>query len=125
MVKADRQMIVRLMHNLVENAAKYCRTENRSAVLSASIKDGERGWAIEDNGAGIKPEELPHIFERFYRADTARTSTVGGTGLGLQISRRIVEDHGGQIRAESSYGEYTRIIWTLPVISGQGGGTDA
>ncbi|HEX2947451.1 MAG TPA: HAMP domain-containing sensor histidine kinase [Clostridia bacterium] len=123
-VKADRQMITRLQHNLTENAAKYCREDGRKAFLSASIKDGELVCTMEDNGTGIKPEELPHIFERFYRADAARTSTIGGTGLGLQISHRIVEDHGGRIWAESSYGEYTRIIWTLPVIPGEGGGND-
>jgi signal transduction histidine kinase len=117
LVRLDRNMIQRLQHNLTENAAKYCRETGRRVVFSAYEKDGEIICSTEDNGVGIQPEALPHIFERFYRADAARSSSTGGTGLGLQIARRIAEDHGGRIWAESTYGEYTRISWALPVES--------
>lgn len=122
MVKLDRSMIQRLQHNLTENAVKYCRESDRKVVFSAGVKEDRIICSTEDNGKGIQSDALPHIFERFYRADAARTSTTGGTGLGLQISKRIVEDHGGMICAESSYGEFTRISWTLPVLSNVDGG---
>jgi len=118
LVRIDRNMIQRLQHNLTENASKYCRETDRRVVFSAYEKDGEIICSTEDNGTGIQPDALPHIFERFYRADAARSSSTGGTGLGLQIAKRIAEDHGGRIWAESTYGEYTRISWALPVATG-------
>ncbi len=123
MVRLDRSMLQRLQHNLTENAVKYCRESGRKVVFSAGVKQDSIICSTEDNGTGIQPDALPKIFERFYRADAARTSTIGGTGLGLQISKRIVEDHGGKIWAESSYGEFTRISWTLPVVV-EGGQTE-
>ncbi len=120
MVRLDRSMIQRLQHNLTENAVKYCKETGRRVIFTAVERDGAVICSTEDNGIGIQADALPNIFERFYRADAARTSTIGGTGLGLQISRRIVEDHGGRIWAESSYGEFTRISWTLPVMAEAG-----
>src|SRR5690606_2266477 len=70
--------------------------------------------AIEDTGAGIPRTDLPHIFERFYRADKARTREQGGTGLGLSIVKHIVQSHGGSVRAESVQGRGTTIILTFP-----------
>lgn len=123
-VRVDQQMIRRLQHNLTENAAKYCKSEDRKVTFSAVIQGNEIVCSTRDNGIGIQAEELSRIFERFYRADAARTSTIGGTGLGLQISRKIIEDHGGRIWAESEFGAYTRISWTLPVIrDNEDGGT--
>ena len=120
-VKIDRQMIRRLQHNLTENAAKYCKDTDRKVIFSAFLQGPDLICSVEDNGIGIQPADMPHIFERFYRADAARTSMIGGTGLGLQISRHIIEDHGGRIWAESTFGEYTRISWTLPALSMDGG----
>ena len=71
---------------------------------------------ITDNGIGIEEKELPHIFERFYRADSSRNSKTGGSGLGLAIARKIIEDHNGKIWAESEIGKGTRISFTLPKI---------
>lgn len=119
-IKVDRQMLHRLQHNLTENAAKYSKSSGKRVIFSVCVHEGELLCSTEDNGIGIQESEMPHIFERFYRADAARTSTIGGTGLGLQISRRIIEDHGGRIWAESSYGEFTRISWTLPVLPEEG-----
>ena len=64
---------------------------------------------ITDNGSGIEKDELPLIFERFYRTDSSRNSKTGGTGLGLAIAKKIIEDHGGQIYAESEKGKGTKI----------------
>jgi two-component system, OmpR family, sensor histidine kinase BaeS len=69
---------------------------------------------VEDTGSGIAPEELPHIFERFWRADRARTRGSGGSGLGLAITRQIVAAHGGTIEAASELGKGTTITITLP-----------
>jgi hypothetical protein len=68
---------------------------------------------VEDNGIGISESALPYVFERFYRADASRNSKQGGSGLGLAIARRIIEEHGGSIRAESTEGEGTTISFTL------------
>ena len=119
-IRADLPMLRRLQHNLTENASKYCKSSDRKVIFTALVKEAEVICSTEDNGIGIRSLELPHIFERFYRADAARTSTVGGTGLGLQISKRIAEDHGGWIRAESEYGEFTRISWSIPLLQEEG-----
>lgn len=84
---------------------------------AALIRDGAVQIAVEDNGIGISAENLPHIFERFFRADTARDRT--GTGLGLSIVQWIVQLHGGTIRAESRQGDGTRFTVTLPVRQGE------
>jgi signal transduction histidine kinase len=120
-IRADRQMLIRLQDNLIENAVKYAREADRKVTFSVYVQGDMLVCATEDNGIGIQPSELPHIFERFYRADAARTSTIGGTGLGLQISKRIIEDHGGRIWAESEPGVYTRISWSIPVLHGEPG----
>jgi signal transduction histidine kinase len=120
-IRADRQMLSRLQHNLTENAVKYAKEDDRKAIFSVYMQGDMLVCTTEDNGIGIQPSELPHIFERFYRADAARTSTIGGTGLGLQISKRIIEDHGGRIWAESQPSVYTRISWSIPVLPGETG----
>jgi signal transduction histidine kinase len=71
--------------------------------------------SVEDTGTGIAPEDLPHIFERFYRADSSRSRATGGSGLGLTIARRLVESHSGTIGVESALGQGSRFTFTLPV----------
>ena len=70
---------------------------------------------MSDTGSGIAPADLPHIFDRFYRADAARTRAGGGAGLGLAIARRMIEAHHGTIRAESTPGQGTMITFSLPL----------
>jgi two-component system OmpR family sensor kinase len=100
-VLGDRDRLKQLMLNLVSNALKFT-PEGGRVSMGLSLAAG--GWArvvVSDTGVGIPPEELPHVFERFYRVDKARTRSEGGAGLGLAIAQRIAQVHGGRIEAAS------------------------
>jgi len=114
-IRLDRHMIRRVQHNLAENAAKYNSKPQKTLHLSVRNGLNDLEIILEDNGNGIPPDELERVFDRFYRADAARNSETGGTGLGLQIARQIIGDHGGTIRIESEINRFTRVIWTLPL----------
>jgi two-component system phosphate regulon sensor histidine kinase PhoR len=113
-VRADRLRLDQVLANLLDNAVKYTDTGGRIAVRMRA-RDGQVELRVEDSGRGIPPADLPHIFERFYRADKARSREQGGTGLGLSIVKHIVQAHGGSVTAESMYGKGTTIIVRLPV----------
>jgi len=115
-VEIDRQRIEQAVLILVENAAKYGPPGGKS-TLASSVRSGELLISVEDRGPGIPKEELPRIFERFYRLDKARSRRLGGTGLGLPIAKTTVEAHGGRIEAESHLGEGTKISLRLPLLS--------
>jgi signal transduction histidine kinase len=87
-------------------------------TLSAMHKADELEIRVRDSGPGIEPEELPNVFDRFYRTDKSRQRESGGSGLGLAIAKSIVEGHGGRIWAESQRGEGTTIVIALPVPTG-------
>jgi len=89
-------------------------TEPVDALRVASREEIE--ICVRDNGLGIPAEDLPHIFERFYRVDKGRSRAQGGTGLGLSIVKHIVQLHGGSVRAESRLGNGAAIYFTLPLI---------
>ena len=113
-VMGDEDRLKQLLVILLDNAIKYTSAEGK--VDLRLQQDGSRAeLRIRDNGAGIPSGDLPHVFERFYRADPARTRDPGGTGLGLPIARWIVEQHGGEIRLESEPGRGTEVIVRLPV----------
>ncbi len=110
----DAEAIGVVVSNLVTNAIQHPGpgVEVRVAVWAQAAAVG---FSVSDNGAGIAPEELPHLFERFYRADKARTSDgIGHTGLGLAIVRRIVENHGGSVTVESELGKGSCFSVRLP-----------
>ncbi len=115
-ISADRTQIERLLSNLLSNAIKY--TPKGGSVNVRAGMDPERsGWCrivVEDTGVGIPPENLPHIFDRFYRVRTAQTSKIEGLGLGLSFVSWIVSAHGGDIHVESSPGQGTRFDILLP-----------
>jgi len=113
--QADAARLEQVFNNLVENAIKYTDAGGRVQLLLAPCDAGIE-IRVADTGAGIPPQDLPHIFERFYRADKARTRQQGGTGLGLSIVKHVVQLHGGTIRAESTYGKGTTVILTLPLV---------
>lgn len=114
-LKADREKLKRAMMNIIDNSCKYM--DKQPAVLSLRIGRSAGLAVVEilDNGAGIAPEALPYIFERFYRADQSRSSATGGSGLGLAITKQIIEAHGGRVEADSITGQGTKITLVLPV----------
>lgn len=109
----NRVMIYRAMSNLIENAAKYNRDGGMIRV-TAEAAEHDIKIKIKDRGIGIPAENLPHIFEPFYRVDRSRSRAVGGAGLGLPLVRDIVEKHGGKIEIESVPGEGTEITVEFP-----------
>ena len=111
-VVVDPDQLKRVINNVVTNAIKY--TDKEEGHIDISIEESEKmiKVSINDDGRGIDKESLPHIFDRTYRADSARRSR-GGSGLGLAICKKIVEEHGGKIWATSTKGEGTTIYFTL------------
>lgn len=111
---ADPEQLKRVINNIVGNSVKYMEAE-RPGHIGIFIKDEPEFVQIEiqDNGKGIAKKELPHIFERCYRTDASRNSSKGGSGLGLSIAKKIIEEHGGKIWANSVEGEGTTMSFVL------------
>jgi two-component system, OmpR family, sensor histidine kinase VicK len=116
-VEIDRRWIEQAVLILVDNAAKY-GPDGGTVTLTSSARSGELRIGVEDHGPGIPEEELPRVFERFYRLDKARSRTLGGSGLGLPIAKTIVEAHGGHIEAVSRLGKGTKMSLCLPLLAG-------
>lgn len=115
-LRMDKSYLEMALGNLLINAHHYT-PEAGHVTVRTFTQSHQVIIEIEDTGIGITPSDLPHIFERFYRADWARSTASGGTGLGLTIAQKIVEAHGGQIRVESMVGEGTRFQIVLPLLS--------
>ena len=114
MILANRDLMITLVKNLLSNAIKFSR-EGGQVDLTAR-KDGDNlVLNVVNRGIGISSEELPHLFEKFYRTETARKAGIKGTGLGLVLVKEAVQAHGGTIRVESELGVGTRFTVTLPV----------
>ncbi|PYK33854.1 MAG: hypothetical protein DME54_10575 [Verrucomicrobia bacterium] len=112
-LRADETRLQEVLYNLLENAVKYSR-EKGQIQLQAGRRGPETVLSVSDDGTGISKEDLPRIFERFYRADKARSRELGGTGLGLAIVKHIAQLHGGRVEAESELGKGTTIRVVLP-----------
>ena len=108
--------------NLMENSVAYSNPPRR-ITLAASCDVNQMEIRVTDNGMGIPPADLPHIFERFYRVDKGRSRVSGGTGLGLSIVKHIMQSHGGTVHAESEQGRGTTIVLTLPLTQSEPAGT--
>ena len=113
MVTGDADMLKQTARILVDNAVKYTK-EGDKISLRTRMKDGAPCFEVQDNGIGIKQEDLAHIFDRFFRSDPARNRSTGGTGLGLSIAKWIVERHGGYFDVFSREEIGTRIGVVLP-----------
>ena len=112
-ILGDPDRLKQLLFNLVDNACRYTPAGG-TVTLALSEQDGTASLSVRDTGPGIPSDELPRIFERFYRADHARSREVGGTGLGLAISQVIAEAHGGRIAVDSRVGEGSTFTVYLP-----------
>ncbi len=116
----DEARLAQVLDNVVQNALRYTPAGG-SILLNASANERGVRLCVDDTGSGIPAEDLPHVFERFYRADKSRTDAEGASGLGLAIARVLVTAHGGAIRAESAPGRGTKIVIDLPVEQRAGG----
>ncbi len=114
LVRGDERRLEEVVHNLLDNAVKYSH-ENGRILIQAVAPDQKVILFVRDEGVGIAPADLPRIFERFYRADRARSRELGGTGLGLSIVKHIAQLHGGRVEAESKLGQGTTIRVILPI----------
>jgi signal transduction histidine kinase len=112
-VNIDARRIGEVLRNLLENAVAHTG-KGDTITVAAKQRDRLVEISITDTGEGIPAEELPNIFERFYRVDKSRTRATGGTGLGLTITKRLVEAHGGRIEVQSEAGKGSRFAFTLP-----------
>lgn len=117
LVIADAEQLKRVINNIIGNSLKYM--DKKKGIINIRILDvGDFVQVeIEDNGKGIGQKELPYIFDRFYRTDSSRNSSQGGSGIGLSIVRKIIEDHGGKIWATSKLGIGTEIHFVLRKIN--------
>jgi two-component system phosphate regulon sensor histidine kinase PhoR len=113
LVLADEEAVRQIFDNLIDNAIKYT-PDGGSVRLSCQVADGHVGVEVADTGIGIPREDLPRVFERFYRVDKARSRELGGTGLGLSIVKHLVQSIGGQVRVESRVGVGSRFQVQLP-----------
>ena len=117
-IQVDAERIGQVVRNLLSNAIAYTPAGGRIEVAARRVNDGIE-MSVTDTGVGISPQDLPYIFERFYRADKSRARATGGAGLGLTIAKRLVEAHGGKIEAQSEVGKGTRFSITLPIADAQ------
>ncbi len=109
----DEDRINEVLGNLLSNAFKFTERHGR-VTLTVAQEDDQIVITVADAGAGIPPDQLPHIFDKFFQADNQAAAASKGTGLGLAIAKEIVEAHGGQIKVDSTVGEGTTFVVTLP-----------
>jgi signal transduction histidine kinase len=114
-ILADKSRLKEVFQNLLENAIRY--TEKGHVRVRVSLDGSAAGLAVEDTGVGIDPQDVPYVFDRFFRSDRARRAYKGGSGLGLSIVRWIVEAHKGSVRVESRPGVGSTFFVTFPSIS--------
>ena len=111
-VPMDAILIQQVIVNIMENAVIHGESTTQVKV-TVSANETEAIFAIEDNGKGIAAKDLPNIFDRFYRTDASRNSSKGGSGIGLSIVKKIIEDHGGKIWATSREGVGTVMYFVI------------
>jgi two-component system phosphate regulon sensor histidine kinase PhoR len=117
-VLGDQQQLEQMVRNLVDNALKYGAPGRPVVVRLDLAPSGQARIAVEDEGEGIAPEQIPHLTRRFYRTDPGRSRASGGTGLGLAIVKHIVERHRGRLDISSELGKGTRVVVRIPLARG-------
>jgi signal transduction histidine kinase len=113
-IVVDREKFKRVLTNIINNSVKYMDKTIKTLTIEGRNLGKSLEIKITDNGQGIKPDAVPFIFDRFYRAEQSRNTITGGSGLGLAIAKQIVDGHGGEISVQSTYGECTTIFIRLP-----------
>lgn len=113
-VRADQAKVLQILENVIGNAVKYA-PEGGPVDVAVRVEGGLAVVEVRDCGLGISPEDLPHVFEPFYRGNRAEDTSIRGTGLGLSIVRSLVKLHGGSISADSVPGEGTTVRFSLPL----------
>ncbi len=113
MVEADPDLIHQVVYNLLENAVKFCNQDGFIEVTYTE-DDNSTQVAIKNSGEGIAKNEIPHVFDRFYKTDKSRSQDKGGAGLGLHIVRSIINLHGGDIIVRSVEKEYCDFVFSIP-----------
>lgn len=111
----DQDQLREVLNNLVDNAIKY--TKQGNVTIDVSGDENNISVSVTDSGIGIPPEDVPHLFQKFYRVDNSDTREIGGTGLGLYISRRLIESNNGHIAVKSEFGKGSTFSITIPRIS--------
>lgn len=114
LVNIDSHRIIQVLNNLLQNALAHT-AKGGTVTIAARQQDNQVEVIVSDTGEGIPAEDMPYLFERFYRVDKSRTRATGGSGLGLTITKRLVEAHGGRIEAYSELGKGSTFTFTLPV----------
>lgn len=112
-VDGDRDKLTQLLDNIISNAVKYS-PEGGTINVTLKVEQGRIVISVKDEGVGIPKENIPHVFDRFYRVDKARSRNLGGTGLGLAIAKEIAMAHGGNIWVSSDWGKGTTFSFSLP-----------
>ncbi|MEY4480172.1 MAG: sensor histidine kinase YycG [Bacillota bacterium] len=120
-VRIDADKLDQVLDNLLSNAIKFTPEYGQIIIFAQKINAQFAEISVSDTGIGIPDQELPRIFERFFRVEKARSRNMGGTGLGLSISQEIVRAHGGQIQIESKLNQGTKVSFTLPFDQREGG----
>jgi two-component system sensor histidine kinase VicK len=113
-----------VLDNLLSNAIKFTPAKGRIEITAQQIDEQWIQVRVMDNGIGIPKKDIAFIFDRFYRADKARSRQMGGTGLGLSIAQTIIQSHGGSISLESDVRSGTMVTFTVPVSERGGEGDD-
>ncbi|WP_169728541.1 sensor histidine kinase [Salibacterium aidingense] len=116
----DRDKLKRVFSNIIDNSLKYMDKEKRQLHIHLKTLEEHIKVDITDNGPGIKPEDVPYLFDRFYRVEHSRNTKTGGSGLGLAIAEQIIKGHGGDIWAESEINKGTTISFIIKKASNQG-----
>ena len=115
LVRADAHRLMQVMYNLLSNAAKFSHP-GQDIEIEACKHGAMARITVIDHGAGIEAEFMPQVFDRFTRADNSNIQQTGGSGLGLSIVKKIIEQHGGNISLESTIDQGTRVYVDLPLI---------
>ena len=117
-IEGDRNLLIQVLGNLFSNAVKY---SPEGSLVSLALKETHDSWilSVADEGVGIEAENLPFVFEKFYRVDNSLTRETGGTGLGLANVKNIATAHGGRVWAESRFGSGSTFFFELPKKAGE------